>query len=88
MVVVRKNDGEMRLCVDVIRLNSVTQTDAYPMPHIDKLLDRIGLHCKKSHRISCYLPCVITRVFDCCKLSDNSRWYKSEIMNAYNRTVV
>ena len=42
IVVVRKKDGGIRLCVDFRRLNSVSRMDAYPMPRIDELLDQIG----------------------------------------------
>lgn len=37
-----KKDGGMRLCVDYRRLNSVTKVDAYPMPRVDEMLDRLG----------------------------------------------
>ena len=42
LVVVHKEDGSLRLCVDYRRLNTVTQPDAYPMPRVDELLDRLG----------------------------------------------
>ena len=42
MVLVRKKDGGLRVCVDYRRLNSVSQADAYPMPRIDELIDRLG----------------------------------------------
>ena len=48
MVLVQKKDGSLRLCVDYRRLNSVSQIDAYPMPRVDELLDRLG----KAHFIS------------------------------------
>ena len=48
MVLVKKKDGTLRLCVDYRRLNSVSQIDAYPMPRVDEMLDRLG----KAHFIS------------------------------------
>ena len=42
IIPVKKKDGSMRLCVDYRRLNSVSRTDAYPMPRVDDLIDRIG----------------------------------------------
>ena len=41
IVLVRK-DGSIRMCVDYRRLNSVSREDAYPMPRIDNLIDRLG----------------------------------------------
>ena len=42
IVVVRKKDNSIRLCVDYRRLNTVSCVDAYPMPRIDDLIDLIG----------------------------------------------
>ena len=42
IVPVKKKDGSLRLCVDYRRLNQVSVTDAYPMPRVDDLIDRVG----------------------------------------------
>ena len=33
----KKKDGTLRFCVDFRRLNSVSKSDAYPMPRVDEL---------------------------------------------------
>ena len=42
IVLVKKKDGSLRLCVDYRRLNSASLTDAYPMPRIDDMIDQLG----------------------------------------------
>ena len=42
IVLVKKKDGSLRLCVDYRRLNSVSKADAYPMLRIDELIDQLG----------------------------------------------
>ena len=42
IVVVKKKDGNIRICIDYRRLNSVTAADPYQMPRVDDLLDRLG----------------------------------------------
>ena len=42
IVPILKKDGSLRLCVDYRRLNAISQTNAYPMPRIEDLLDQLG----------------------------------------------
>ena len=42
IVVVRKKNGDIRLCCDYRALNAVTRRDSFPLPRIDDCLDAIG----------------------------------------------
>ena len=42
IVLVNKKDGSLRMCVDYQRLNSIAETDAYPMPSVDNMIDVLG----------------------------------------------
>ena len=42
IVLVKKKDKTLRLCVDYRRLNARSKADAYPMPRVDELIDRVG----------------------------------------------
>ena len=42
IVVVRKPDGSIRLCVDYRQLNSKTVKDAYPIPRIEEAIDNMS----------------------------------------------
>ena len=42
LVLVRKKDESLRVCVDYRALNRVTVPDRYPMPRIDELIDTVG----------------------------------------------
>ena len=41
MLLVKKKDGSMRLCVDYRQLNKVTIKNKYPLPRIDDLMDQL-----------------------------------------------
>lgn len=45
IVLVRKKDGNLRLCVDYRQLNSKTRRDAFPLPRIDESLDSLSGAC-------------------------------------------
>ena len=42
LVLVRKKDGSLRVCVDYRGINKGTIPDCYPIPRIDDLIDTIG----------------------------------------------
>lgn len=45
IVLVRKKDGSLRLCVDYRQLNSKTRRDSFPLPRIEESLDALcGAH--------------------------------------------
>ena len=41
VLMVKKNDGSLRFCVDFRQLNAATVKDAHPLPRIDDLLDAL-----------------------------------------------
>ena len=42
IVLVRKKDGSLRLCIDYRRLNAKTIRDQFPLPRIKEFIDAIG----------------------------------------------
>ena len=42
LVPVLKSDNTVRPCIDFRKVNSVTKTDAYPIPRLEDCIDRIG----------------------------------------------
>ena len=40
-VPVLKANGKLRLCIDYREVNNVTKKDAYPLPHMDFILDNL-----------------------------------------------
>ena len=41
MIVVKKKDGTLRLCVDYRQLNKMTMKNKYSLPRIDDLFDQL-----------------------------------------------
>ena len=42
VLLVPKEDGSQRFCIDYRKVNSVTKTDSFPIPRLDDCIDRIG----------------------------------------------
>ena len=46
VVLIKKSDGSKRFCVDFRKLNKITKSYVWPLPHIDDILASMG---KKKH---------------------------------------
>ena len=42
IVIIKKKDDIIHLCVEYRRLNAVTHMDAYPMPRMEEIVDQEG----------------------------------------------
>lgn len=42
IMLVPKSDGTIRFCNDFRKLNNISKFDAYPLPRVDGLIDRLG----------------------------------------------
>ena len=42
MVIIKKKDDAIQLCVEYRRLNAETEMDAYPIPRVDDILGQLG----------------------------------------------
>ncbi|XP_018648667.1 KRAB-A domain-containing protein [Schistosoma mansoni] len=45
IVLVKKKDSSLRLCIDYRRLNAITKRDSFPLPRIDAILDALSGAC-------------------------------------------
>lgn len=42
ILLVNKSNGELRMCLDSRKLNSITKVDTYPMPRVQEILDSLN----------------------------------------------
>ena len=42
MVLVRKENGQYRLCIDYCKVNALATTDSFPLPRVDDCIDKIS----------------------------------------------
>ena len=42
MLLARKKNGSVQLCIDYCALNNITPKDKYPLPRIDELFDNMA----------------------------------------------
>ncbi|GFX54043.1 transposon Tf2-9 polyprotein [Trichonephila clavipes] len=42
IVLCKKKDGNLRICIDYRKINSKTDKDRYPLPLIEEVLDQLG----------------------------------------------
>ncbi|XP_062569214.1 uncharacterized protein LOC134231291 [Saccostrea cucullata] len=49
VVLVNKPDGSIRICIDYRKLNEITVSDAYPVPRINDILEKVGKAKYLSH---------------------------------------
>jgi hypothetical protein len=42
LVLVKKPDGSLRVCIDYRKLNEATVKDVYPLPRMDEMIDQLG----------------------------------------------
>jgi hypothetical protein len=54
VVMVKKNNGKWRMCIDFTDLNKSCPKDPYPLPQIDKLVD-IAAGCEMMSLLDCFL---------------------------------
>ena len=41
-ILISKNDGSLRLCIDYRKLNSVTKKDTHPLPRVENIFDTLA----------------------------------------------
>lgn len=42
IVLIRKTDNSIRLCIDYRSINQITKINSYPLVHIDDILNLVG----------------------------------------------
>jgi len=68
IVLVRKKNGNLRLCVDYRSVNKDTVPDRYPLPRIDELVDATG-----NQKTACFTSLDLMRGYHQIKMAEESK---------------
>src|SRR3989338_5330656 len=82
---VPKKNGQLRLCVDYRKINSITRRNAYPLPLIDELIEKVA-----ASGATVFTRLDIANAFNQIRISDGDEWKSAIIthLGLYEYTVM
>ena len=82
---VPKKNGQLRLCVDYRKINSITRRNAYPLPLIDELIEKVA-----ASGATVFTRLDLANAFNQIRISDGDEWKSAIIthLGLYEYTVM